>query len=133
MEKSEKIVANQFEKWKNEEVNFFDLLADDVTWVVSGRSPVSGIYKGKTDFMERAVKPITSQLKTRIVPELISLTADESYVWLHWKGTAVTLTGNSYENTYVWKLQLNNGKINNAVAFLDTYELSLLMNNQKKK
>ena len=132
MENSKKIVAGQFEKWKAEEVNFFDLLADDVTWVVSGRSPVSGIYKGKTDFLERAVKPITAQLKTRIVPELISLTADESYVWLHWKGAAVTLKGASYENTYIWKLGLTNGKITNAVAFLDTYELALLMNSSEK-
>ncbi len=52
--------------------------------------------------MERAVKPITSQLKTRIVPELNSLTADESYVWLHWQGKAVTLQGNGYENIYIY-------------------------------
>ncbi len=81
--------------------------------------------------MERAVKPITSQLKTRIVPKLISLTEDESYVWLHWKGKAIILQGNSYKKTYLWKLGLTNGKINHAVAFLDTYELALLINSRE--
>ncbi len=47
METSKEIVASQFEKWRNEEVNFFDLLADDVTWVVSGRSPVRVFIKEK--------------------------------------------------------------------------------------
>lgn len=128
LEASKAMVAGQFEKWKRGEANFFDLLADDVTWVVSGKSPVSGTYKGKKDFMERAVNPITAQLQTSIVPELVSLTADEQYIWLHWNGKATTITGSRYENNYVWKLQLHNGKISNAIAFLDTYELALLMN-----
>jgi ketosteroid isomerase-like protein len=58
MEASKETVARQFEKWKNGEALFFDLLDENVVWSVSGRSPVSGTYHGKADFMERAVNPL---------------------------------------------------------------------------
>lgn len=131
MKEAVEIVAVQFEKWKNGEAGFFELLADDVVWTVSGRSPVSDTYHGKTDFLERAVNPITGKLKTPLKPELISLTADSAYVWLHFRARATTKNDAVYENTYVWKMQLKDRKITNCIAFLDTYELTDLMNNKE--
>lgn len=131
MKEVAEIVSVQFDKWKNNESSFFELLADDVVWTVSGKSPVSGIYQGKTDFLERAVNPIIEKLKTPLKPELISLTVDSSYVWLHFKASATTQSDEIYENNYVWKMQLKDGKITNCTAFLDTYELTILMNNDK--
>lgn len=130
-EDAKALISNQFEKWQKGEASFFDLLDDNVVWEVSGRSPVSGIYNGKEDFLNRAVAPVINQLSTRIVPELISISSDEKYVWLHWKGKATAKTGNSYENQYLWKMVVDDGKIKSAVAFLDTYELNLLMNNKE--
>ncbi|MFC0778609.1 Atu4866 domain-containing protein [Flavobacterium sp. HJSW_4] len=127
VENSLKIVADQFQKWKNRTAVFFELLSDDATWTVSGRSPVSGKYEGKKDFMEHAVKPIIEKLKEPLKPEMISLTADDKYVWLHFKASAANKANEIYQNTYVWKLQLEYGRIINAVAFLDTYELVKLM------
>jgi len=131
MKNSITIVAKQFEMWKNGTANFFDLLADDATWVVSGKSPVSGSYIGKKDFMERAVKPIVDKLKEPLKPELISLTADGKFIWLHFKAKAITKTNEIYENTYIWKLQLNGDKISSGIAFLDTYELVQLVEKNK--
>lgn len=125
------IVSVQFDKWKKGEASFFELLADDVVWIVSGRSPVSGTYHGKIYFLERAVNPIIGKLKTPLKPELISLTSDSSFVWLHFRATATTITDRVYENTYVWKLQLKDGKITSGIAFLDTYKLALLMNQEE--
>lgn len=131
MKKAEKIVANQFEKWKKGEAGFFELLADDAVWIVSGKSPVSGVYNSKSDFLQWAVHPIISKLKTPLKPEMISLTSDSAYVWLHFTAKATTKTDDVYENTYVWKLQLKDEKITRGIAFLDTYELTILMNNNK--
>jgi|SRR5690554_2166155 len=125
------IVSVQFDKWKKGEASFFEILAADVVWTVSGKSPVSGIYQGKTHFMERAVNPIIGKLKTPLKPEFISLTADSSFVWLHFKASAITQSDEIYENNYVWKMQLKDGKITNCTAFLDTHELTILMNNDK--
>lgn len=121
------IVYLQFDKWKNNEESFFELLADDVVWTVSGKSPFSGIYRGKASFLESAVQPISSKLKTPLNPELIALTSDGSHVWLHFKASATAKIGAVYENTYLWKMQLKNGKIISCTAFLDTYELINLM------
>lgn len=126
------IVSVQFDKWKNNEASFFELLTDDVVWTVSGKSPVSEIYRGKIDFMERAVNPIIGKFKTPLEPELISLTADSSFVWLHFTASATTQSDKIYENNYVWKMQVKDGKITNCTAFLDTHELTILMNNDNK-
>lgn len=127
MDKNIEIVAKAFKQWQLGEKSFFDLLADDVEWTVSGRSPVSGIYHGKEDFFKRSLNPITAQFKTPLKPELISLTGDGEYIWLSFHGKATTIDGDNYENTYLWKMQLNNGKIIQGIAFLDTYELTKLM------
>lgn len=126
----EELIAKQFEKWKAGTASFFDLLDDNVNWVVSGRSPVSGTYHGKREFLEKAVNPILSQLKTPLSPELISVSSDGNFVWLHFRATATTIDNNTYENSYVWKIEMANGKIIAATAFLDTYELSLLLKKQ---
>lgn len=131
--RSRELVAHYFDKWKNEGTSFFDLLDEDATWTVAGRSPVSGIYQGKNDFMENAVKPILKQLATPLKPELLSLTSDDRYIWLHFKAKATTINGHSYANTYLWKMQLKDEKIITGVAFLDTYELYELMDRTKSK
>lgn len=127
MQNSLMIVANQFKKWQDGTDIFFSILADDVRWTVSGTSPASGVYQGKKDFMDRAVQPIVNQLKEPLRPELISLTTDNEFIWLHFKAQARSKANKLYQNTYIWKLQLMDGKIINAVAFLDTYELVKLM------
>ncbi|WP_243403251.1 Atu4866 domain-containing protein [Sphingobacterium haloxyli] len=132
-EEAVEIVYLQFEKWKNNETSFFELLADDAVWTVSGKSPVSGKYSGKADFLKRAVQPIIAKLKTPLKPELINLTADGANVWLHFKASATTKSDAVYENTYLWKMQLKNGKIISCIAFLDTYELTNLMTDKINK
>ena len=131
IKESTEIVAVQFEKWKSGEASFFDLLADDVIWTVSGKSPVSDTYNGKSDFMERAVDPIIRKFKTPLKPELISLTSDTLYVWLHFKAKATTINDGVYENTYVWKMQLRDERVINCTVLLDTYELTNLMKSKE--
>lgn len=125
------LVLVQFDKWKNNEASFFDLLADEAVWTVSGNSPVSGTYFNKKDFMEQAVKPILGKLKTPLKPELVSLSTDEKFVWLHFKASAKTVSNGIYENNYIWKMEVKDNKIVSCVAFLDTYALTDLMMKQE--
>jgi len=129
--KSLEVVSVQFEKWTNNEANFFDILADEVIWTVSGNSPVSGIYTSKKVFLEQAVEPILEKLKTPLKPKLTSLTTDDNFVWLHFTATAESINNRIYENDYIWKMQLKNDKIISCIAFLDTYALTELMNNKE--
>lgn len=129
--KEEQLIAVQFEKWKSGTAGFFELLDEEVKWTVSGRSPVSGIYFGKKDFLERAVSPITAQLQEPLLPELISLSFDGQYIWLHFRASAKSKENKLYENYYVWKMVVKEGKITEGTVFLDTYELTLLMNKKE--
>lgn len=77
--------------------------------------------------------PIRDYLSTPITPQLVSLTAEDDIVWLNWKGTAISMTGKTYKNHYAWRLKIENQRIIEATAFLDTHELYKLadMNDQK--
>jgi uncharacterized protein len=126
-EQNKKLIQHAFNGWGNGTFNFFDLLDEDVVWTVAGRSPVSGTYVGKQDFMDRAVAPIHAKLSTKITPSLISVTAIKDQVWITWTGSAVTHDGSIYENHYAWLVTIKERKIVQATAFLDTYELTKLM------
>ena len=133
MERNKSIIKNKFQQWADKKGNFFDLLDKNVEWIVAGRAPFSGIYYGKKNFMDQAVIPITKKLKTPIQPEFVSLTTEKDIVWLHWKGKAITITGESYQNQYAWMLTMKNDRIIKVTAFLDTYELFKLNKMEKNQ
>lgn len=120
-------VRTAFDAWRDGHGSVFDLLADDVEWTVAGSSPVSGVYRSRQDFMERAVKPIQARLATPIVPEVTHLLAQGDAVVVIWNGTAAMRDGGTYSNRYAWYLELEEGRIVRAVAFLDTWALDALM------
>ncbi len=122
------IVQKVVEDWISGEGSFFDLLDDDMLWRVTGNAPYSGVYKGKKEFMDKAVIPINKFLSTNLKPELIDINASEDIVWFQWKGKAKAVDGDEYINEYAWKLKFDNsGKIVQVDAFLDTYTLAELV------
>ncbi len=121
------IVQKAVEDWISGKGSFFDLLDEDMVWRVTGNAPYSGVYKGKKEFMDKAVIPINEFLSTSLEPELIDINASKDIVWFQWKGKAKAVDGNDYINEYAWKLKLNDdGKIVKVDAFLDTYALAKL-------
>ena len=127
-EKDAALMAAQFNKWEAGEANIFDILADNVEWMVSGSSPVSGTYHSKAELMQKLVKPITEKLAADLQPTLISLSYDSTHIWLEFKASAPTTVGIMYENHYLWKIQVQHQKIISCTAFLDTYVLEKLLN-----
>ncbi len=128
-EGNKETVAKAFEKWQLGEGSLFDHLHENVEWWVFGNGIFSGSYQGKQEFLEKAVHPINDQLPTAIKPELIDISGDGNTVWLHWKGTASTNSGEIYRNEYARKLEFSHGEIVTAVAFLDFQALDHLFKN----
>lgn len=120
-------VRAAFEAWRLGQASVFDLLADDIVWTVAGDSPVSGTYRSKQAFLDEAVAPITAQLATPIVPQVMRLVADGAHVVVMWQGTATARNGAAYRNQYAWHLELADGRIVRATAFLDTWALAQLL------
>ena len=124
---NETLVRAAFDAWRAGTGTVFDLLADDVTWTVAGTSPMSGVYRGKQDFLDRAVTPITARLATPIVPEVEHVVAQGDAVVVVFRGTARTHDGGTYRNHFAWHMELEGGRIVRGVALLDTAALEALM------
>jgi ketosteroid isomerase-like protein len=121
------LVRQAFANWQQGKGTVFDLLASDAVWTVAGSSPVSGVYDSKTELIEQAVRPISARLATPISPTVQSIIAQDDVVVVQWSGTATALDHQPYNNTYLWQLTFKDGRITQAMAFLDTYALNDLM------
>ena len=120
-------VREAFEAWRASRGSVFDLLHEGVEWTVAGHGPVSGVYRSRAEFLEEAVAPICARLATPIVPTIEHLVAQDDIVVVVWSGEATARDGRPYRNRYAWHLQLREGRIVRAVAFLDTGSLVELM------
>lgn len=114
------IIREGFERWSRSEGSFFDLLADNVSWTITGNSPVSKTYTSKKQFLDEVIDPLNEKFSKKIVPELKGLYADGDMVIALWDGTAVAKDSLPYFNTYSWYMRMDKGKIVEVVAFFDT-------------
>jgi ketosteroid isomerase-like protein len=121
------LVRQAFEDWKAGRGSVFDLLSDDAEWTVAGNSPVSDVYRGRQDLVERAVKPIAAHLSTPITPRVRQIVAEGDTVAVFWDGRAKAKDGRRYENSYAWLFTMGEGRIVRATAYLDTWLLVELM------
>lgn len=121
---NKKIIAAAYQKWHDGTGNFFDLVAEDVKWTITGTSPLSKTYTSKKQFMDEVINPLNKRLSKKIVPTVIGLYADGNVVVALWRGEATATDGKPYNVMYSWHLTMNKGKIVQATAFLDLLEFS---------
>ena len=121
------LVRAAFDAWRDGQGSVFDLLHPQVEWTVAGYSPVSGVYRGREQFMAEAVVPINARLATPIAPQVEHVLAEGDAVMVLWSGQARAQDGSTYRNRYAWHMQLRDGQVVRVVAFLDTWALDQLM------
>jgi len=98
----------------------FALLSDDVTWTNIGSTKYSGEYRGKQQLVERLLGPLFSQLKAGIRTRIERLVAEDDIVVAQTSGTAETLDGRPYNNTYCQVIRIRDGQIAEVKEYLDT-------------
>ena len=98
----------------------FALLADDITWTNIGSTKFSGTFSGKQAMVEQLLGPLFGQLKAGISSQVERLTAEGDIVVAQTSGTAETLDGTSYNNTYCQVIRIRDGKIAEVKEYLDT-------------
>jgi ketosteroid isomerase-like protein len=118
-ESNRAMVRRAFDQWAAGEKSFFDLLADDVRWTIAGSGRSARTYRGREAFLSEAFAPVAERFAAPIQPVLAGLHADGNVVVLHWNGKAALRDGQTYRNSYVWILELRDGKIVKGTAFLD--------------
>ena len=122
------IVEQGFEDWTSGSGRFFDLLADDVTWTITGSSPIAGTYESRQAFLDAAIGPLMARLSTPITPTLRALYAEGDTVIALFDGKATARDGRPYTNTYSWYLTFDGEQIVEVVAFFDGIALADLWN-----
>ncbi|MDX2239288.1 MAG: nuclear transport factor 2 family protein [Leptolyngbyaceae cyanobacterium bins.302] len=125
-DKNKEIIRAGFARWADGTGSFFGLLADDVEWTITGRSPISKTYTSREKFLEEAIAPLNDRLSVGIVPRVRGIYAEGDMVIALWDGTATAKDGKPYGNTYSWYMTMRNGRIVKVVAFFDTIELTEL-------
>jgi ketosteroid isomerase-like protein len=121
------LIARAFESWARGEANFFDLLADDATWTITGSSAVAKTYTSRRQFIDEVLREISGKLEGGIRPAVRQIVAEGDWVVVLWDGQATRRDGGLYRNTYSWWLRVEAGSIVEAVAMLDTVWLDELL------
>ena len=98
----------------------FALLADDVTWTNIGSTKFSGTYAGKQALAEDLLGPLFGQLKAGISSHIEQLTAEGDTVVAQTSGTAETVDGVPYNNTYCQVIHIRDGQIARVMEYMDT-------------
>jgi ketosteroid isomerase-like protein len=98
----------------------FELLADDIVWTNIGSTTLSGRYEGKQDLSERLLGPLFGNLKAGISTRVHRLIAEGDHVVAQTSGTAETLDGRPYDNSYCWVIRLRDGRFAEVTEYMDT-------------
>ncbi|NJO51707.1 MAG: nuclear transport factor 2 family protein [Leptolyngbyaceae cyanobacterium RM2_2_4] len=122
-QRNKEIVQQYFDSWRNGTGNFFDLLAPEATWTITGTGATAGTYR-KQALLDQVVNPTSARLSTPIVPTVRGIWADGDMVIALWDGEAIAGDGRPYRNTYTWYFRMQDGKAIEAIAFLDMQEFN---------
>ena len=109
-ENNQRVISEAFDAWVKGVGGPFDLLTDDMTWVITGTSAVAGTYRSRQEFMDRAIAPINARLATPIRPTVRKIIAEGDTVVVLWDGHATARDGAPYDNTYCWIMRLADGR-----------------------
>ncbi len=112
-------VQQYFAQWRNRTGSVFDLLAPDATWTITGTGGTAGTYRSRQALLDQVVSPTSARLSAPIVPTVRGIWADGDMVIVLWDGEATARDGRPYRNTYTWYFRMKDGKVTEAIAFLD--------------
>jgi uncharacterized protein len=114
------IVQASFDAWRAGTGSPFELLADDATWTVVGRSAASRTYESRAAFLENVIRPFSARMASGLKPAVRNLYAEGNTVIVFFDAEGTARDGKPYANTYAWFLDMRAGKIVKAFAFFDS-------------
>ena len=106
---------------------FEDALDDELIWVATGSSPLSGEYKGKQVYLEKIIGRLHARLQSwpKAVVENILVDGDVACVQFHGEG-GVGKNGAKFDIQYCWVMKIRNQKIVHVTGYYDSVKMSNL-------
>lgn len=120
------IVEASFKAWSDGTGSPFDLLTDDATWTIVGRSVASKTYEGRETFMRDVIRPFNARMREPLKPVVRRVYTDGDTVIVFFDAKGTAHDGKPYVNTYAWFLEMRNGRVVAASAFFDSLEFNEL-------
>lgn len=114
------IVERSLSAWKNGTGSPYDILADDASWTIVGRSLASKTYESREAFMRDVIRPFNARMSVALKPEVRQIYAEGDTVIAFFDARGTARDGKPYVNTYAWFLTMRDGKIVKAFAFFDS-------------
>ena len=99
---------------------FVDLLAQDATWTIQGRTAWSRRYVGKAAIRDELLTPLFAQFEGRYRSTAQCVIADDDLVVVQCQGQVATRRGQRYDNQYCYIYRLEGGRVVELTEYLDT-------------
>jgi ketosteroid isomerase-like protein len=99
---------------------FADLMADDFTWIITGRTAWSRAYEGKEAVREQLLGPLFAQFADRYRNTAQRFIAEGEWVVVQCRGSVGTKRGQRYDNEYCYVCRFSEGKLRELTEYLDT-------------
>lgn len=100
--------------------NFLKGLSDDVVFVASGTSPVSGRYAGKQVYVDKVLKPLGEKLETMPIPRVERMIVDGEWASVLFRTEGVRgKNGADFSMQYCWIIHVVDNLIVEITGFYD--------------
>jgi uncharacterized protein len=119
-ERNKAMVRDRFAAWASGTGNPFELLAEDATWTITGRSAASRTYVGREAFLREVIRPFNARMQVPLRPTVHGLYADGDVVVIFFDADGIARDGKPYANTYTWYFDMRDGKVVKATAMFDS-------------
>jgi ketosteroid isomerase-like protein len=116
------LVEAKFAAWASGTGSPYELLADDASWTITGKSLASKRYGGRDAFMREVIRPFSARMSVGLKPTIRNIYAEGNTVIVFFDARGTARDGLSYENTYAWFLDIQDGKVTKASAFFDSID-----------
>jgi ketosteroid isomerase-like protein len=100
---------------------FFDSVADDVQWTVTGTHPMAGVYKTKTDFLAHTLHRLNKLLNGDLVLNVNHIIVSGDTAVVEMTSASTARNGKPYVNRYCWVVRFEAGIIKEVRAYLDSF------------
>lgn len=124
--RNKSIVEASFKAWSDGTGSPYNLLTDDATWTIVGRSAASKTYHGREAFMREVIHPFNARLREPLKPAIRRIYTDGDTVIVFFDARGTARDGKPYVNTYAWFLDMRDGRVAAASAFFDSLEFNEL-------
>jgi len=119
-ETNKALVRDRFAAWANGTGSPFELLDENATWTITGRSAASKTYPNREAFMTEVIRPFNARMQAPLKPMVHNIYADGDGVVIFFDAGTIARDGKPYANTYAWFFEMRDGKVVKATAMFDS-------------